>query len=321
MKWGKPVLAVDIGGTKILAALVSNGQIIFKDYSPTHAAEGKHTVISHIFGAIDRVLGQSNHNLSQISSICIVAAGAIDTNKGMVTLSPNLTGWRNVPLVKLIQEKYPVETYLMHDANAAAVGEHRCGAGIGTKDMVFITVSSGIGGGFIIDSKLYEGSGGAAGEIGHMTIDIHGPECPCGNTGCLEMMASGKAMAREAIRFIRAGEKSVLVEKVKGKIENITAREIREAAEQGDTLALQVVNKIALNLGVGLVNMINIFNPEAIVIGGGLSNFGEMLLGPARTLAKERAFPFPAKMVKIVKGELGEEAGIIRAAAFLNNKS
>jgi glucokinase len=177
-------------------------------------------------------------------------------------------------------------------------------------------VSTGIGGGIIINNQLYEGAAGAAGEIGHMTIDINGPKCPCGNTGCLEMLASGTAMAREAIRLIKKGEKSLLVDIVQGKIDNITAKDILLAVEKNDILAIFVLNWTAINLGVGLVNLVNIFNPEMIIIGGGISNFGEYLLSPARHIVTERAFPFPAKMVKIVKAKLGEDAGIIGAEVF-----
>lgn len=311
-----PVLAIDLGGTKILAALIVDGKITFKDYSPTHAVEGLHMVIKHIFEAIDRILGQTSRDLSQMHSISIAAAGAIDTKNGIVTLSPNLPGWYNVPLAKMVGEKYPIKTYLIHDAAAAALGEHRYGAGKGVRNLVFLTISTGIGGGIIINNKLYEGAAGAAGEIGHMTIDIHGPKCPCGNTGCLEMLASGIAMAREAVRLIKAGEKSSLVEMVKGKLDTITAREIAIAVEQGDSLAIAAVNWAATNLGVGLVNLVNIFNPEMIIIGGGVSNFGERLLEPARKIVKERAFPLPAQMVKIVRAKLGEDAGIIGAAVY-----
>jgi glucokinase len=311
-----PVVTVDLGGTKILTAILLDSRILYKDYSTTNAAGGVNTVVRRINDSITRVLKHTERDLSQIHSISIAAAGAIDTKNGIITLSPNLPDWRDVPLVKMIMEKYQVKTYLVHDAGAAALGEHHYGAGQGLKDVIFLTVSTGIGGGIIINNKLYEGIAGAAGEIGHMTIDINGPKCPCGNTGCLEMLASGTAMAREAIRLINKGEKSLLVDIVQGKIDKITAKDILLAVDKKDTLAISVLNWTAFNLGTGLVNLVNIFNPEMIVIGGGISNFGEHLLGPARDIVKERAFPFPAKMVKIVKAKLGEDAGIIGAEVY-----
>ena len=311
-----PVLALDIGGTKILAALVISGKIITRDYSLTHAAEGPAAVINNIFHAIDSILAQSERDLSNIRGISIAVAGGIDSKNGLVTLSPNLPGWYDVPLARLVGERYPVDIHLINDANAAAIGEHRYGAGIGKRNIIFLTVSSGIGGGVIINNEIYEGTGGAAGEFGHMTIDFHGPKCPCGNVGCLEMLASGKAMAREVIRLIKEGGHSSLTATVKGEIDAITAREIKIAAEQGDALALAAVDWTATNLGIGLVGIVNIFNPEIIVIGGGVSNFGEMLLAPARKVVLARAFPFSANTVQIVRAGLGEDAGVVGAGEW-----
>jgi glucokinase len=255
------------------------------------------------------------HGMEDVRNIVIAAAGAIDSKNGLVTLSPHIPAWHDLPLAAIVRGKFAADTYLLNDANAAAIGEHRHGAGRGLTDVIFLTVSSGIGGGIIINNEIYEGAGGGAGEIGHMTIDINGPKCPCGSTGCFEVMASGKAMAREAKRRIKAGEDSRLTQIVE-EIENITAREIKEAAETGDVLAVKVINDIAFNLGVGLANVINIFNPEMIIIGGGLANFGEMLLSPARKTAKERAFPYMASIAKIVRGELGDDAGVVGAGTW-----
>ncbi len=315
-----PVLAVDLGGTKILAALVSGRKILFKDYSPTHADEGPRVVIKHIEEAIDRLMGQAGIDLAGVHSVSIAAAGAIDLKNGIITLSPNLPGWRNIHLAEILREKYPVDIYLVHDANAAAIAEHCYGAGKGTKNMIYLTVSTGIGGGIIINNKNYEGASGAAGEIGHMSIDPNGPECACGNTGCLEVLASGTALAKEAKRRIENGEKSILAEMVKGKVEDITAREIGQAAEKGDAVAAAAINKIAGFLGIGLVNLVNIFNPEMIVIGGGVSKLGERLLDPPRAIVKARAFPLQASVVKIVRAQLGNDAGVIGAAVYARGK-
>ncbi len=311
-----PVVAIDLGGTKILAALVDNRRVVIRDYSATGAGAGPRAVVKRIYGAVDRVLSQAKINIAQMHSISIAAAGAIDSKNGVVTLSPNLPGWRNIPLAEMIREKYPSRVFLVNDANAAAVGEHCYGAGRGARNMIYLTVSTGIGGGIIISNKLYEGISGAAGEIGHMSIDVNGPLCHCGNIGCFEMLASGTALAKEAINRIKQGEKSTLIEMLEGKIENITAREIGEAAEKGDKLALSVVNHIATYLGIGLVNLVNIFNPEVIVIGGGVSKLGKLLLDPARKVVQERAFPLQGGAVKIVPAQLGDDSGIIGAAVY-----
>ena len=322
-KRGLPVLAIDLGGTKILTAITSNnGQVIAKERCTTLADEGPQSVIGRLFSAVDQILTLNNMEPSQLDSIVIAAAGAIDSDRGLVTLSPNLPGWSDVPLGDIIQEKYQVDTFLVNDASAAALGEHRFGVGRGTKNLILLTVGTGIGGGIIINGELYLGSNGSAGEIGHMTIDVNGPRCACGYTGCLEVFASGTAMERDAISRITHGEKSSLFEAVEGKIEDITAEKIGVAAQDGDSLALDVIHKAATYLGAGMENLVNIFNPDMIVVGGGVSGLGDLLLDPARRIVKERAFPISARAVRIVTAQLGNEAGAYGAAIFaLKQKS
>jgi len=312
-----PVLAIDIGGTKIIAAIISSeGRLMAREYCPTLADEGPQAVINRIFFTIDRLLGLRNIDLSQLHSISIACAGAIDFDRGIVTLSPNLPGWRDIPLRDIVKEKYGVNTFLLNDASAAVLSEHCFGAGRGVNNLIYITVSTGIGSGIMINGQLYSGASGGAGEIGHTTIDVNGPRCSCGNIGCLEMLASGTAMAREAMRRIKAGERSSLTEIVGGKIENITAEEVSLAAQGGDSLALEVILQAATYLGVGLVNLVNVFNPEMIIIGGGMSKMGDLLLNPARQVVKERAYPLLAQAVRIVLAELGDNAEVLGAAIF-----
>jgi len=312
-----PVLAVDLGGTKIIAAIVSNEhKIMAKKYRPTLADKGPQPVINRIFSTVDQLLGQRNIDLSQLEGISIAAAGAIDYDRGLITLSPNLRGWRDIPLRDIVKEKYGVTTFLINDASAAALGEYHFGAGKGVDNLIYLTVSTGIGGGIIIDGKLYSGSCGSAGEIGHMTIDVNGPKCNCANIGCLEMLASGTAVAREAVRRIKQGENSTLTEIVKGNIENITAEKVEVAARNGDSLASEVIAEAAAYLGVGLANLVNIFNPEMIIIGGGMAKAGDLLLNPTRQVVRERAFQVSAQAVCIVPAQLGEDSGILGAAIF-----
>ena len=314
---GLPVLAVDIGGTKIITALISNkGQVMAKEYHLTLADEGPPAVINRILVAIGRLLNVKNMGLSQLDSISIAAAGAINFNKGVITVSPNLPGWYDVPLKDMVKEKYQVNTFLINDANAAALAEHRFGVGKGTKNLVYLTVSTGIGSGIITDGELYMGTSGSAGEIGHMTIDVNGVRNECGNVGCWETLASGTAVAKEAVERIRRGEESYLTEIVEGKLENITAEQVSTAAQNGDSLALEIIMQAATYLGVGLVNLVNIFNPEIVVIGGGMSRMGELLFDPARKVVGERAFPVSAEVVRIVPAQLGNNAEVIGAAIF-----
>ncbi len=312
-----PVLAIDLGGTKIAAALISpDNRVMDKIYSPTLVSEGPQPVTSRIFSMIDRLLSQGNTDAAQLYGIAIAAAGAIDTDKGLVTSSPNLPGWLNIPLRDMIRKRYGADTCLLNDASAAALGEHRLGAGRGMTNLIYLTVSTGIGGGIIVNGELYSGTSGCAGEIGHMTIDANGPECNCGNFGCLEVLASGTAVANEAKRRIKEGEQSKLTDIVSGDPEGITAEKVAMAAQGGDRLATAVISRAATYLGVGMANLVNIFNPEMIIVGGGLSKMGELLLGPARQAVKQRAFPLCAGAVRIVTSELGDEAGVLGAAIY-----
>jgi glucokinase len=314
----KPVLTVDLGGTKIIAAVVlPDGKIISRNYCLTTAGEGPEIVIDRILFAVNRAIAQANLKTSEVVGIGIAAAGILDTERGIVTTSPNLPHWHNVPLRDIFADRLGIVTYVINDANAAALGEHRLGAGVGFDNIVYVTVSTGIGGGIIIGGELYSGADGCAGEVGHMTVEADGPQCHCGNFGCLEALASGWAVAKAAIACIKNGEKSSMVELVDGKLEDITAETVAVAARQRDKLAADLVAEAAKYLGIGLANLVNIFNPEIIVIGGGLSKMGDMLLKPARRVLKERAFQLPAQTVRIVRARLGSNAGIIGAAAYV----
>lgn len=312
------VLSVDLGGTKtIVAVVLPTGKIISRRYYLTLADEGTRAVLNRLSSAINQSIAQARLKNTELIGIGIAAAGILDTRKGIVTTSPNLPGWHNVQLRDVIAARSGLATYLINDASAAALGEHRFGAGRGFDNLLYLTVSTGIGGGIIINGELYSGADGCAGELGHMTIEADGPQCHCGNFGCLEAMASGWAIAKEAVTRINQGEKSSIIELVDSRLENITAETVAAAARGGDRLACDIVTKAANYLGIGLANLVNIFNTELIVIGGGLSKMGNMLLRPARKVIEERAFRLPAQSVRIVRAQLGSNAGIIGAAAYV----
>jgi glucokinase len=314
----KAVLAVDVGGTKILIATVlPGGEIISRKYYLTEADRGARAVIKKLSLNVNRIVAQARSSNTKLAGIGIAVAGILDTRRGIVTTSPNLPGWSNIPIRNLIADGADLPTFLINDANAAALGEYRFGTGTGFDNMLYVTVSTGIGGGIIANGELYDGANGCAGEFGHMTIVPDGPECHCGNFGCLEALASGWAIAREAITRIRNGEMSYIIELVDGKIENITAEVVAAAARKDDRLACEIVDKAAGYLGIGLANLVNIFNPELIVIGGGLSKMGNMLLRPACRIIRKRAFKLPAKTVRIVRARLGGNAGIVGAAEYV----
>jgi glucokinase len=315
-----PVLAIDLGGTKITAAIVNEGKIIAKEHQYTKAQEGPEPVINEIFSITDHLLEIMLVHSSEIKEIGIAAAGAIDVSKGIVTVSPNLFGWHNIPLRDIVEKKYGLVTYVLNDANAAALGEHRFGAGRGVDNLIMLTLGTGIGGGIIINGELYMGPSGTAGEIGHMSIDAKGAEDTCGNAGCLELMASGSTIAKEAIACISRGEKSSMTNIVGDNLGNITAEMVGVAAGNGDRLAITIISKMINYLGTGLVNLVNIFNPELIVIGGGMSNMGVILFESLRQIVREKAFRLASDRVRIVPAELGNDAGVIGAAVYVSKK-
>ncbi len=312
-----PVIAVDLGGTKIAAGIVSAGcEILAREYCPTLADEGIEAIIERVVSAVGRLISRQGMGLSQVCCISVAACGAIDSETGVIAFSPNLPGCRDIPLRDMLRDRLGVKTMLINDANAAAWGEHHLGAGKGVNNLVCLTVGTGIGGAIIIDGRLYTGSSGSAGEIGHMVIEANGAKCRCGNTGCLEALASGTAIAREAAAHVARGEPSSLSEIVAGRLEDITAEKVAFAAREGDSLARSIINQAATYLGVGMVNLVNIFNPEMIVVGGGVAGMGDMLLDPARRVVRERAFLVSAEAVSIVSSQLGSDAGMLGAAIF-----
>ena len=317
-----PVAAVDLGGTKIAVGIISpEYRVIARGHHPTLANEGAEAVINRVISAVKQVSESQGISLTGLAGISIAAAGAIDSRKGLITISPNLPGWQNIPLGKIVSERLGVNTWLINDANSAALAEYQLGAGQGISNLIYISVGTGIGGAIIINGNLYTGACGSAGEIGHMTIENNGPKCGCGNIGCLEMLASGAAMAREALRRIANGEKSSLTNIAARNPAHITGKEIEAAARAGDVLAGDVIHDAAIYLGVGMVNMINIFNPEMIIVGGGVARMGELLLVPARQVVKERAIPLSAGAVRIVPSKLGNDAGLLGAACFAYRKT
>jgi glucokinase len=314
----KTVLAVDVGGTKIMTAVFApGGKMLSKNVSPTLVNEGVDSTIERLISAIRAALARQGLETADLDAIGIACAGGVDSERGVVvTPSPNMPGWKDVPLADILRKKLNQKVFVVNDASAAALGEHLYGAGKGASNIVLFTVGTGIGGGIIIDGKLYLGARGGAGELGHMTVAADGLACRCGNTGCLELLASGRAVERDAITRLRRGEKSVLVELCRGDIESITAEQVGEAARISDPLALEVLARAAYYLGIGIINVVNIFNPDMVIIGGGMAELGEMLIGPGRRLVDERAFSISSGSVRIVAAQLGNEAGVYGAAAF-----
>ena len=251
-----------------------------------------------------------------LSAIGLGAPGLSNPETGILFTSPNLPGWKDVPLRDIIEKEMGKKVFLINDANAAALGEMYFGAGRSARNFIYITISTGIGGGIIIDGKIYTGSSGTAGEPGHMVIQDEGPVCNCGNRGCWESLASGTALARDTRQRLKEGSTTTILDYADGDIEKVTAEVVHKAAQSGDSLARELIANTGYYVGVGLANLINIFNPEIIVIGGGLSNIGDMLLEPAFKEARKRAFTQAYQAVRFTRAELGRNSGVLGAAAF-----
>lgn len=315
------VLGIDVGGTKILTAVIgAGGKIRSSDYSITPAGEGPEAVVKSILKSAGRALEQAGITAAGLYAAGVGAPGLSNPETGMLFTSPNLPGWHNVPLREILEKALGRKVFLINDANAAAVGELYYGAGRGVRNFIYITVSTGIGGGIIIDGRIYTGATGTAGELGHMTIDVEGPACHCGNRGCWETLASGTALAREARNSIKSGAATSILRYAGGELAKVNAEAVDRAAQAGDKLAAGLIARTAYYLGVGLANLINIFNPEVIVIGGGLSDIGDRLLLPAYEEASRRAFPQPYQAVRFARAELGRDSGVVGAAAFALEK-
>jgi len=318
------VLGIDIGGTNLVVGSVAeNGSALHAVASePTHAEAGQSDVLDRLIALAQRAIEQTRREVpgAEIMGVGVGAPGPLDTRSGIVLLTPNL-GWVNLPLRQIIHDRLGLPASLDNDANCAVLGEWWMGAARGTRNAIGVTIGTGIGGGIIVDGKLFHGASDCAGEIGHTTIDTEGRRCKCGNYGCLEAYASGPNIAQRAIEEIKAGAVSRLAGYVGGDLRQITAQTVYQAAHDGDDLALEVVNDTAKFLGTGIANLLNIFNPEVVVVCGGVTLAGDHLFVPLRREVARRAFKPAVAVCRIVPGELAGTAGVYGAAkVFLDNR-
>lgn len=312
----KFVIGVDLGGTKINTGIIDeSGKIILSIKVPTLAKEGPYPVIERIKKSIYDVLIEANMKLEDIKGIGIISPGPIDSEKGLVVNPSNLPGWDHIPIVKLLKEEFKLPVMLDNDANAAALAEYMFGSGRGLKNFVYITVSTGIGGGIIINGKLYRGTNSNAGEVGHMTINYNGPKCNCGNFGCFETYASGTAIARYAKKAV-FDNRTTLIKELAGENE-ITAQHVFEAAIKEDPVAIELIDEEAFYLGVGISNIIAFANPERIALGGGVSKQWDMFYSRMMETINERSLKSMIDVCQIVKSELKDDIGILGAAAII----
>ncbi|MDX2122887.1 MAG: ROK family protein [Gemmatimonadota bacterium] len=311
------IVGIDLGGTNIVSGCVAeDGSVIHGVRSiPTGAEGGPDAVVQRIIAVAKESISETRAAVpgAEIIGLGVGAPGPLDTRSGVVLLTPNL-GWVNMPLRQRLQDGLGLRTALDNDANCAVLGEWWMGAARGTRHAVGLTIGTGIGGGIIIDGRLYHGASDIAGEVGHMTIDANGRHCKCGNYGCVEAYASGPNIALRATEAIRTGAASSLASYVGGDLGRITAQTVYEAAQAGDELAIDVVRDTARFLGAAVASLINIFNPEAVVIMGGVTHAGDSLFEPLRREVSRRAFKPAVQVCRIVPGQLTGVAGVYGAA-------
>lgn len=313
------IVAVDLGGTNIRAAVyAASGNLLKRTSRATLAEEGAEPVFSRIVLSLRHVID----DWSRVRGIGIGAPGPLDPWRGIIHSAPNLQGMIDFPLKARLEDEFDVPTFVGNDANLAALGEHRYGAGRGFTHMIYMTISTGIGGGIIADDKLFLGSRGFAGEVGHQTLEAHGPRCNCGNVGCLEQLAAGPALARNAREALHTGRVSKIRDLVDGDLEQITGREVTEAAHAGDALAREILERAGFYIGLGMVNLLHHFDTQLFVLGGSIAMHAwDFLYPPILATLDKHAMPSMRQDVRVVRTELGDDVGLLGAVVLVADET
>ena len=311
-------IGVDVGGTNVKVALVDkSGSIVYSDTVPTRAEMGYEYTISNIIKAIRDLMKESKTSKDMIEGIGFGFPGQIDCDNGIVRLAPNIPGWVNIPIADIVSKEFGIPVKVDNDVRCAALAELNYGAGKGAKNMICITVGTGIGSGLILNGKLVRGASNAAGELGHIKLQMeNGPICGCGDTGCLEAFASGPAIVALAEEYIKGGKSTKYRELANPEI---TPYIVAEAAKQGDVVAKRIFEIVGRYIGIGLASVVNLLNPEKVVIGGGVADAGDLLFEPIKENLKKRAMHIQGSAVEVVHAELGNTAGVIGASLLIEN--
>jgi glucokinase len=314
------IVGIDIGGTNIVVGTVAEdgSEVVGLVSEPTIADQGADAVLTRIVKLARASMAAARDK--EIAGVGIGSPGPLDTARGIVLLTPNL-GWTNFPVRDRIGQALGMPAVLDNDANCAIFGEWWRGAARGADHVIGLTIGTGIGGGIVLYGDLYRGASDLAGEIGHMSIESMGRRCKCGNYGCVEAYASGPAIAARAVEGIEAGAETSLPTYVKGDLAKVTAQVVYEAAHDGDDYALEVVKDTARFLGAAVASLVNIFNPQVVVICGGVTLAGDKLFVPLRSEVKRRAFKPAVEVCHIVPGELTGTAGVYGAAAVFKQRT
>jgi glucokinase len=303
------VAGIDLGGTKILSVcLDASLNVAGRDYRETEAEAGPDAVIRRM---VESALAAAGGR--RLRGIGVSAPGPLDINRGVVTEAPNLPGWTEIALQQRIREASGLPAWIENDANAGAFAEHRAGAGRGSRHMILVAIGTGVGGGLILDGRLYHGASGGAGEVGHMIVDPGGAICGCGRAGCLEAVASGRALDADAERIAAAQPDGLVARTAREAAEPPDARILDLAATAGDEAAIEALTRAGRFLGAGLTNLVNLLNPEVIAIGGSVRK-SEIYRRTAIETMRRDAFAQHLADVRVIEAELGDDVNAIGAA-------
>ncbi|MBF0484692.1 MAG: ROK family protein [Candidatus Omnitrophica bacterium] len=303
----KYYIGVDVGGTNIKFGLVNaQGKIIARNRLVTASCvSSKIKLIKSLHEIIQKLIEDNNLKKNQIVGVGFGLPGLVDANAGIVKVLTNIFGWKNVPLKKMMEERTGIPTFIDNDVNVIALGEWKYGAGKGQRNLVCITLGTGVGGGLILDGNLYRGDGFTAGEIGHIPLNEKGPNCNCGGSGCLEAYVGNRYLIDKVAKLF--------------KNKNIKLEDVSELAVKGNSRAIEFWQEVGNHVGMALVSVINILNPKMIVVGGGISNSFRFIQPSILKTINTRAMKVPASMVRIVKAKLGDDAGLIGAKVLVEN--
>ncbi len=304
--------AIDVGGTKILTGLVDReGHVLCSRSVPSDVQRGAEAVVASIATSLNALIASRGLEAQQMIALGCSVPGPLDRRRGVVVFSPNLD-WRDFPLRDALAAYFPLPVHIDDDANCAALGEGWRGAATGSKDFLYVTISTGVGAGVVIDHHVYHGAHDCAGEAGHMVIEPNGPPCACGNNGCLEAFCSGTAIAARARDALRHGEATCVQEMCGARPELVNSEMVFRAAASGDAVAQEILTTAGRYLGIGLANLATLFDPELIVLGGGVLEGGEAILAPARVSFARRTLP-SVRGVPLRAALLGSHSGLVGA--------
>ena len=306
-------IAVDLGGTNLRVAVVDRaGVVLHRVREITQAHLGPENTLERLVQSIASLLDSAD--VGEPVGIGLSVASPIDPNTGIMYNPPNLPGWDGFSLKPVLEDAFHIPVVLANDATLAAVGEHAYGIGVGVANLVYMTISTGIGGGMVIDGQPVMGVGGFAGEIGHMSIDRNGILCKCGNVGCLETLASGTALASQARVRLEQGAASVLGDMFRGDLTELGAKDVMRAASQGDPLATELMEQFARDLGLGIANLLHIFDPQVVILGGGVCRDLHLFFPLLKAEVRGRVMPHMKGRIPLVLSVLGDDAGLLGAA-------